>query len=473
MRANLLLLGVLTLLVFSCSKDDKPKPKDGKGDGLVGYSLGQNYSIVDENQQPISGAQILIGNAINAATQDNFFQADNRGQFAIPVFWTTPQNLTIDAKGFVRVTFMNEKPAARTLVLKKIKPAPTYEVKGSTSGHPIADRDGYVDFSLVMGAMSRHDLLNLDINKIISPVDDDITIVGKKISIPSNVSLPRQTENYIIGVTLEKPTYRLYFSEVGPQRIYAARGRFPFKTVVDQLRNNVPFYELVNYFSITGGSVKDISVSGGSTPLDIPVNDLNFTEKLNVQAPEFASDNVMLSASVANMGGNLIPTDVKRFNSRDKLALSVLTGHPALIAHVLKKKSELVSTSVNVDRLSGVLVPFNNNNEVQFLSMIDNPTNTSEYGYHFQIPQKPNAVHSIATYAMISDKDANQVVHRWEVYSPTWSSDLELPHWPLNDKFGTQRIEVSFVGSLNSGAVEMGPQIIEAATHVTRSSVDY
>lgn len=487
MKQYWLSLCALALIGFTgCSKDDKPeKPTDGKFSQLWHSApeiLENTYVITDETQTPINGAQILIGNAQNNPFPDNFLTTNEQGQFQIPGAWTEAQNLTIDAPGYMRVTFINELPHPRAIILKKIQPIPQHIVTGVTTGHPIQDKDSIVDFSLVMPAMTKYDLLNLDLNKVISPEKDTITAAGQEMTIPSNVSLPKQKESYFIGVTLEKPIYRLAFSEAGPQRIYAARGRFPFKAVVDELRNNAEFFDLINYFDITGGTIKDVQVSGASTSLDLNVKDMNYKAKLNVVAPTLKSGQVEVAVGVANINGTLFPTDVKRLNSKEKMQLAVLDASSSLIAHVLKNSSEFDTAKPGADRLSGALLPFTDNSQAQFLSLIQNPTKVSDYSFKFDVPAAVNTIFPIASYSVISDiksiKDAkgntNKVATKiWEIYNPKWDSQLNLPQWPTNAVGTKKRVEVSFIGSLNNQNVEMGTQVIEAATHITRSSLEY
>ena len=41
---------------------------------------------------------------------------------------------------------------------------------------------------------------------------DEIRVAGQKLGVPSNISLPKQKESYIITITIDKPIYRMYFN---------------------------------------------------------------------------------------------------------------------------------------------------------------------------------------------------------------------------------------------------------------------
>ncbi|MBL7669545.1 MAG: hypothetical protein JNM39_03590 [Bdellovibrionaceae bacterium] len=482
MRKIMLLFGVLALLGLSaCSKDDKPeKPKDGKLWSIIKDNQGQNlinYSIISEDGQAVRGAKVLIGDSLDTPFQNNILTADDSGQFPIPTDWISPQSLTIDAPGFLRVTFLREAPIARQIIMHRSYPQSTHELKGITTGHPLKDKDGFIDFSLVMSTMSRQDLLNFDIGKFVSPQTDKITVVGQPVELPSNASIPRQKESYLLPVTLEKPIYRLYFPEAGIQKIYASRARFPFKKVVDGFRNNVPFYELINDFEYYGGTVKDLAVLEPFNSADLNVSEFNFTEKRNVTAPNFAADLVNVGVTVADMNGYMIPTDIKRLNSGQTLPLTIYQGHPVIVAQVLKRAAEFKVLNSSSSRLSAVILPWaeTTKSPAEFMGLIADPVKSSDYGFTLEIPQSPATVAPLATYLLLSDIDeAQKTVQRtWEVYSKEWVSDVRLPNWPTPGAALKKRVEVSFVGSLNGENVDLGPKVIEAATHVTRSSADY
>src|SRR5690606_27028720 len=110
--------------------------------------------------------------------------------------------------------------------------------------------------------MSKAELLAFDINKVISTDVDKISAGGRDMSIPSNISLPKQTERYLFfSITLDKNPFRIYFDSPGPQKIVALKGRFPFKKVVDELRSEKNFIDLINQFTIDGGTLQNIHIN--------------------------------------------------------------------------------------------------------------------------------------------------------------------------------------------------------------------
>ncbi len=472
------LLITLPLVFVGCNKDDKPTPKEFSPFGIFGETQNvPTLKFINDQGQPLVGAQVLIGLA-EGAFPGNFGKTDENGDFVAPADWTSADMMTVDAPGYLRATYFGLTPESKTIVLKK-KFAAQVELKGVTSGHPVRHKDGFVDFSLVMSAMTRQDLLNFEIQKVVSPLNDTITVVGQDMPIPANVSLPKQTESYLIGITIDKPKYRLFFGDKGVQTVFAARGRFPFKAVVDGLREEKEVFELINYFSITGGSIRDVNLVEDSNALNIPVMDITFSEKKAFKAPKLSREQVMVALSVSDKGGFLIPTDVKRLGSEQATQMAVWNENPAFIAQVIKNKNEFDTAKPGVDRLSAILLPFDENVTSNYLPLIQNPT---VQGNVFVIPEVQSEINKLATYGLISDlkveKDSAGITRRtpsavWEIYAPAWVTEIKLPEWKWEKAAAATRFEVSLVGSTSSGTIPLGPQIMKEATHVTRSSVDF
>lgn len=487
MNKQLLVL-VIPAMMLGCSKDNQTNSKNGPvGQVLSTFGFDtadQNIiQITDANQVAIPGAKVLIGNAQNDVFAGNFLQADDQGQVAVPSAWTTAANVTVDAPGYVRQTFLNQSPRGLKFVLRKLQVEAKLELSGVAKNLPIVEKDNFVDFGVVMPAMTRQDLLAFDIGKVISPITDKITLVGNDIFIPSNVSLPTQHERYFFNLTLEKPTYKIYFREPGVQRVYAARGRFVFDRVVDKMRNGDAFNTLINDFQITGGAIRDITIAGGKTVLDFPMMELNYVDKMSMQAPNMGKDQVMLAVTAADMNGLLIPTDVKQITSAQKVNLSVMTGQNSVQVAVLKNQSEFDPAVPGADRLSAVIGPAMMNFAPQFLPLIANPSLDKLGNVVFPRPNTIAGINPVATYSILSDvvikgsgdSETKLVKNVWEIYSDTWIDRAALPKWPTADVEDAtkRRWEVTFIGSQTTNKAELGPKLLDSATHVTHSSFDF
>lgn len=468
-------------LFLGCSEDKKPQfGADGSQNFGIWTQAANVITIKTINDQAIAGAQILIGDALNSPFSGNFLTSDANGQVAIPAGWTSAQTITVQAPGYVRATYMGQQPGALTITLRAQPTKQQFEVKGVTSGLPISDKDGYVDFGLVMPAFSKIDLLRFDMNNIISPQMDRISALGQDIDIPANLSLPRQSEKYgLFTVTLDKPTYRVYYGQPGVSRVFVARGRFPFKSTVEGLRGGAEFYEMLNDFRLSGGAVRDLDVRSGSTRLDLPTRELNFTDKRDVQSPALRGDEMFIAAAVANQSGYLIPTDFKQMEQNKKTSLNLLPGTESMVLGVVMRRADMKNS---VDRMSATIQPFAANIAPKMLPLIPDPTLQGSNEIIMPKFNTVDGVNPIATYTVLSKEE--EVVQgsakvkilnpQWEVFALSWVESMKLPVWPNDAQItGKKRWEVNFIGSQTTSQTRLGPAMIEAATHVTHSSISF
>jgi hypothetical protein len=478
-----LISAIAALNLAGCSRDKLDAKPTGKLWGIFSPAAATGLNVVGEDLQPLAGAKILIGTEEGVPFAGNYLAADASGHIELPAGWGDATAVTIEAPGHIRATYFGQMPGDRTYRLRKRSSANTtqFELKGVTTGHQVVDRDGFIDFGLVIPALTRKDFLSFNIDSVISPQFDTISILGQDADIPSNITFPKQKESYILPVTIEKPTYRTYFPESGVQKVFAARARFPFKQVVDKLRNKAPIYELVNDFTISGGGVKDINITKSSTQVDLSVTDLDFKGKVNVTAPAISGDETMLVVGVAPMNEFMIPTDVKFIKSGQKQSIATLDNKGSILS-VLKKSKDLDSSGPGTDRLSAVLIPAGNGAAPQFLPIMADPSMTGNGDVLLPKMNPISGVNAIATYAVISQvlqsvQGTQKVLVNssyWEVYAPQWAPVLNLPKWPEGNHLpGKKHLEVNFLGSLNVSQVDLGPAMINNATHVTHSSMDF
>lgn len=470
-------------LFVGCSKKDNP-PKSPSEEGALSQFWAQEnntLTIKSINDQPLAGANILIGDALNNPFRGNFLTTDSAGRVQIPAGWTRATTVTVQASGYIRMTYMNQEPGALTI---KLRPQPqkiSYEVRGGVTGLPIEDKDGYVDFGLIMSAFTKRDMLTFNLSNVISPQSDRIEAMGQNIDIPSNVSLPEQRENYsLFTITLDKPVYRVYYGQPGVNRVFAARGRFPFKATVDGLRDGAQFHEMINYFKLSGGAIRDIEVKQGENKLSLPVKELNFTDVKKVASPQINGDETFMALGIASQSGYMIPTDVKKITQTKKsgIDINMMPNAEQHFLGVLKKTSEMKSRD---SRMSVTLVPYKSDMTPSLLPLIPDPTLQAD---EILMPKfnSIDGVSPIATYSVLSLEEEVQqgpakvklLNPKWEIYTQKWAERIKLPQWPIDGELpGKKRWDVSFIGSQTASQAPIGPAMIETATHVTHSSVSF
>ena len=479
-----------TLILFSgCDKNKDDKTGDSKiSNATFSWSAqtSENAEIKVFNQsgEPIEGAQVLIGDSQGTPFRGNFVSTDPSGSAVVPTEWTAPASVTVDAKGYIRQTLLNQLPGNISIHLNKSYQAQYAEIRGSVTGLPVVDGDKLIDFALVMPLLKKSELLSLDLSQIISPFNDTISAAGQKMGVPSNISLPHQKESYFIGITLDKPIYRLKTPTLGNKKLVATRGRFVFKTVVDEIRSGKAFYDVINDFSILGGGVADVSVVNPLNNVDIPGTALSFTSQVQVNPVVAAADELSLVLATSDMDGYMVPTDVKRTTPGKPTTLQTMPNQQTYIINALKKQSEFMSTAPGSDRMSASALPYAANMQNKLLPLIGNPSIVNRDNYTITLPAAPTTagINPVATSAVISDlvesKEGDTVVlspvRKWEVIGFGWNAQINLPKWPLADAAAPapaarKRVEVNYIGSSTSNAAGT----LDFATHVTHASTDF
>ncbi len=475
------------LTLTSCSKDTSEKPDSS---AVVRFLWSEKSAlteaqikIINQYGEPIQGAQILIGDAQGAPFRNNFLITDKQGTAIAPNEWQAPASVTVDARGYIRQTLLNVNPGNLTLKISTAYLAQRAEVRGLVTQLPVVNGDKLIDFALVMPVLAKADLLNFDIGQVISSYSDTLSAGGQESNVPSNVSIPKQKESYFISVTLDKPIYRLKVPTLGPKKFVAVRGRFVFKTVVSELRDGKPFYDMINHFSILGGGLREATLTGQLTNLDIPGNELVFNNTLSVNSAATPADELLLVLATNEINGSMVPTDVKKAVNGQATKLQSLPGKPVFIVSVIKKQAEFMSEAPGSGRMSASLLPYAANVSQKLLPLIANPSIINSTNYIINLPKAPVTVgiNPVATTASISDlietQDNGKKIllpnRKWEVLGLGWSQQINLPKWPLDNTNSRKRLEVNYIGSTANKNTSLDNSLFENATHITHASADF
>ncbi len=490
LTAKSLVLSLVTALSFvtlGCSKkSDTPKSEVARFLWNEQTEANAKVKVLNEFGEPLESAQVLIGYAQGTPFKGNFLTTDKNGVARIPTDWNAKAHVTVEAAGYIRQTLLSQNPGDISLKLLRRSAPARPEINGKVTGLPVVNGDKMTDFALVIPAMTRGDLLNFDLNAVISPYSDTISVVGQEAKIPGNVSLPSQKESYLFPITIAKPVYRLTSTTLGAKRFFAIRGQFPFKKTIDEMRAGKPFYDMINNFSIQGGGMRDITLTQPVTTLDIPGNELIFSSKVRTQSAAIATDEVQMVVAVSDVAGTLAPTDIKKFTGESHLQLATLPNKKTYIVNILKRQTEVdpaATAAAKSNRISAALSIHNEAIKPLFLPLVESPTVTETSGLVIGLPSKPNqaGINALAVSASISDlvpfvsgtETVINVNRRWEIIGLGWDQSMELPNWPLGDSAAERRIEINFIGSTTHKGAKLDDNLIEAATHVTHASTDF
>jgi hypothetical protein len=361
----------------------------------------------------------------------------------------------------------------------------------------------------VIPAISHQQLLGFDLSLVLSPKTDPLNILGKHLDLPSNISVPQQSESYIFPISLNKPTYRVYVREPGQYEMLAMHGKFPFVPVVDDIRSGKSMFDLINRFSFSGGSQKTLDVQNGVDGNDMSMNQIAFDKQVKVTAPAIADDQVMVSLAILEQNGKMMPTDLKRLTAGQSLNLTA-TGDAPSVLSVLLHDSNASSVANFIRRafapldlldayfeanglhpqvtqdfsqLSFALLPAAGGVAPTFLPLIDKPS-LSGQSLKMDPPLLPSGLVAAGSYMAFSEIESivNGKLHTerrtrlWQVVSQSWDAQVDLPN--LNfvaNPDRKYRWEVMFLARPANFSGSPTPADIldlSGVTHVTRNSLD-
>jgi hypothetical protein len=503
---------VLATTVTSCAEQQNTNTAmktQGAHQGELQLLSTDRLTVIDDIGVPIANASILVGFEPGVPFEGNVLTTDAAGVASIPADWKDALPLTVQAPGFITSTLPISVPGQLTLQLLKQDATNEFEVKGVATNFPRLVTDGKVDFALMIPALSRDNLLAFDLSTVISPKVDTITIIGNDVNLPSNISLPQQTENYIFPIELNKPEYRVYLRNPGVQTLTATHGQFPLQRVVNDIRAGKSMFELINHFTFIEGGQKELDVQGNLIGQDVAVNQVPFNTQVAVRAPTFDADQQMVNLALVEQNGMLIPTDLKRINTGQSLNMKSFGTAPMMFSFLvnvtknakaflnqpfswfkplmdLDRENFIVSSAVakqDFTQLSFAFLSATGGVAPQFLPLIAKPTLTGDV-LALTVPTLPAGLTPVATYLVMSEIETTMVgnvasekrTRLWEVWSTTWLSQVELPKISFTKRPDrTYRWEVLFMArpaNFVGAAVPSSRIDLSTVTHVTRNALD-
>ena len=468
--------------------------------------------VTNSDGQPIAGAAVMIGLAENDPFQGNVFTTTGAGTVEVPAVWKTPLPITVSADGYLTKTFSEAQPLERTLVLETAETEAAYEFKGEVKGFGRLRRDGKVDVGFVMPAFTKRELLGFDISSVMSPEMDTITILNRNVDIPSNISLPKQTETYIFPITLNKPAFRIYSRTEGPKKFVASHARFPLKRVVDKIRGGENILEVINDITFVGGGLKTVEMSSSSHQEDMNVDEFQYNDKISITGVDLPADKVMFSVAVKQDGEHFFPTDLKFVKSGQTVELATLPSQGnRYVASLLANKPEekpakqtewdflnpqFVSPLNIMDMLSGKSqqpVEDEGPNLSQmsitlqkhtadmgapvFLPLVPEPV-LSDREVILSPPELPSGIIPLGTVVVYSrvetieqeNFNSEKRTRLWEIFAPNWPDRVNIPDIEVPTASNiSHRWEVIYLGKAEGSSNMEG---INAVTHISRNSVN-
>jgi hypothetical protein len=484
--------------------------------GFSTLAAADSIKVLNEDNQPVANAIILLGFEKSNPFPGNELKTGNDGLTGVPTDWKAALPVTVQAAGYVTTTIPVLLPGEHTIYISRTEGNLNLEVAGMTQNFGRLITDGKVDFGMVIPAISRENMLSFDIGSIMSPQNDTIEIIGNSIDIPSNVTLPNQTENYIFPITLDKPAYRSYLREKGTYQMFAMRGQFPLKKVVDDIRGGKSIFEVINHFTFIGSGQKSVVVNNNVKNADIDVAQTAFNAGYNVKAPNFATDKVMLSLALSEKNSMFVPTDLKRLTPNQSLTLKTnatlgagynlsilvdeatniepadtsalrelnpLTALANLPFGQQEPRVEPIAKSYNFSKMTFTMNPVGATVTPKFLPMVDKPTISGNI-MKMNVPALSAGLTPAAMYLVLTEIESlgsgsmksERRTRLWEVWSSGWLPQVEMPKITFqknpNRKY---RWEAMFLARPSTFVFEAAPTDrvdLNQITHVTRNAMD-
>jgi len=170
--------------------------------------------------------------------------------------------------------------------------------------------------------------------------------------------------------------------------------------------------------------------------------------------------------------------------SNTTATLNTLASQPSYVVSVLKKQSEFMSQAPGSDRLTASLLPYKAGQKTTLIPLIADPAiSFQNNAYQIQMPpvEVNTGIYPLAISAAVSDiqtvtegdKTITHLIRQWEILGTEWPENIELPQWPLAATQGKRRLEVNYVAGNKDQNLNLGEELLKAATHVTHSSTDF
>lgn len=436
--------------------------------------------ITDSFGSPISGALVMIGTAQDRPFPNNTFTTDSAGSFQPPQAWNSELPITITAPGFVRTTYMNQLATQKTFAVHAKSPAIKPELNGITTGFGDLKKDGFVDVGVVIPALTRLDLASFQASTLLSPEIDTIKTVGQTLHVPSNITLPDQSENvFPVVVRLNKPTYRMFVDRHASYKVVSAHVKFPLKKVISETQDGKDGIELMNYFTFLEAGVNNTIIASDKQSVNLPVNQLQFSSTVSAVAPTIDKAQGIIAVALVKDGDHLYPTDIKNLVSKEMRALSYPASSTGFILGALHNEVLSPLGAAN-DFMSVELKETSHAGEFQFLPMVAAPK-VALGTLTLNPPALPTKLNSVATFASLSKIEVKKMGEKsyevknpeWDVYVPAWVSEIALPSMTLELAPNQMRWEATFMAAPKGASPsELGPGLMNSVTHLTRSAVD-
>lgn len=351
----------------------------------------------------------------------------------------------------------------------------SFSISGTTSGYGSLRTDGIADFGLVLKSFSKLDLFQIELNDLMSTEFDEISVVGTKINLPSNVALPEQKERFFLSITLNKPNYKLNYDAGESKNLVLINGQFPFQDVVQGFRNDQPLLKLADKFNILSYSDYDFEnlTPSPKMNLNLIAGQKKHGDQITVSSPKnFNSDYSFVIVSL-DKNTNYLPhnltvlsqnkTQSLKVSSRDAFLFSGLI-HDSFADSESKNLSKYkMSFQINqtqqwTSELLGFIENLSYRNDELSLSL-PSINGFNPHGYFYTI------------YKISSNQTESLVFH--DFHLGPWTNKISLSSFEALRAPGEKyRIDLFLLATKNASTPRDFTELIENSEYVSRNSLN-
>ncbi|MBE8163254.1 MAG: hypothetical protein HAW63_04630 [Bdellovibrionaceae bacterium] len=298
------------------------------------------WQILDNAKQPIKNAVVIVHN--KQKTINKKLISDSKGMVTkeIPSSIYAPWTLVVSAPNFITKTLLGISEKQNHLVIFLTKKTFNENVlKGKALNFSNVRRDGLIDFGLTLFSFNLTELWNITAANFFSPKIVSVPSFSKA-KVPSNVSLPEQTERYWISVRLKKENYEFTAPKKKKYIAHTLHGQFPLKAAINEIQGGSSFISLANLFKFKAYASQEKSFTKKKDEnIDFDLSKKTINGSLQVTTNTNTSFQEILLFSLLEKQGQYLPFDIKRYTSSgstlvipkeglNKSVLGLLTNKP-------------------------------------------------------------------------------------------------------------------------------------------------
>ncbi|MCC6278318.1 MAG: hypothetical protein IT289_10435 [Oligoflexia bacterium] len=468
--------------------------------------------VSEQGGTPVEGVTVLVGTGPDQPFVQNWKKTDSKGIVEFQTLSLDDQPITLSKAGYPRITYFNQFGMDFQLKLPPPSRFQKIEVSGELTGF---DNTKLGRLGLFVPFFTSDKLFQFAITDLISPIDDQFSVLGKDLYLPSNVTLPKQTHWVgVVPVTLNKPKFHIPVFVPDTHHFIGVGGTFPFDKVKDTLSSDTgTLFDIINdvKFDRLHYVTDQYLTSPRTYNLDLGLTRLK--QCLRVSAKNFPSQLRVVSFSLLRFpqsyGQPYMPMDLKALDqgaqgisciendTRPFNVMNLAFNFKKVNNQTFFEKGMSSIISRNIPR--GPMTPGLLEHK-SFFSVPDVAVTNQGSEVAVSRPERPGiSPTASALFAVLSDVQitptANGVVEeshpKWVVFASSKTSYFKLPQLPVDAqkesvliapvRVDTKRWEIAWLGletrhqfdKSQLRSVNLGYDLFEAMTHASRNAQDF